>query len=98
MAPAGKQFHTLGIAAICWAIWKTRNTVCFEGKSVTNPVTFAHELLGRFLENDKEALVAGVNTMLEIAVKLMSKKTAKKGQYLLKDDKGDSQGDREGLF
>ena len=59
---------------------------------------FAHELLGRFLENDKEALVAGVNTMLEIAVKLMSKKTAKKGQYLLKDDKGDSQGDREGLF
>ena len=85
MAPAGKQFHTLGIAAICWAIWKTRNTVCFEGKSVTNPVTFAHELLGRFLENDKEALVAGV--------KLMNKKTAKKGQYSLKDDKGDSQED-----
>jgi hypothetical protein len=23
--PGGKQFHAVGIAAICWAIWKTRN-------------------------------------------------------------------------
>ena len=41
-----------------------------------------------FLENDKEALVAGVNTMLQIAVKLLGKKTAKDGQHLLKDDNG----------
>jgi hypothetical protein len=31
--PFGKQFHTMGIAAICWAIWKTRNKVCFEEKN-----------------------------------------------------------------
>lgn len=46
-----------------------------------------------FLENDKEALVAGVNTMLQIAVKLLGKKTAKDGQHLLKDDNGDSEED-----
>jgi hypothetical protein len=30
-----------------------------------------------FLEDDKEALMAGANTMLEIAVKLLGKKTVK---------------------
>lgn len=48
---------------------------------------------GLFVENKKEALVAGVNTMLEIAVKLLGKKTAQKGQFLLKDDKEDNQED-----
>jgi hypothetical protein len=32
----GKKFHAVGTAAICWTIWKTRNSVCFEGKIVTN--------------------------------------------------------------
>jgi hypothetical protein len=25
--PSGKKFHAIGIAAVCWAIWKTRNNV-----------------------------------------------------------------------
>jgi hypothetical protein len=28
----GRKFHTLGIASICWAIWKARNKLCFELK------------------------------------------------------------------
>lgn len=33
------QFHSLGIAAICWAIWKTRNCICFEGKKIHDAVS-----------------------------------------------------------
>ena len=72
--PFGKQFHTLGIAAICWAIWKTRNKACFEGKLLKNPasiICYACVLMdywaGLFMEIDKEALIAGANTMLQIA-------------------------------
>jgi hypothetical protein len=38
---------------------------------------------GLFLEDDKEALIAGVNTMMEIAVKLLDKKKSKKRLHLM---------------
>jgi hypothetical protein len=31
--PRGKSVYMLGLVAICWAIWKTRNAVCFEKKN-----------------------------------------------------------------
>lgn len=37
--PGGKQFHTIGTAAICWAIWKARNGVCFEKKKMLDPIS-----------------------------------------------------------
>lgn len=37
--PSGKQFHAIGIAALCWAIWKTRNRACFEGKCINDPAS-----------------------------------------------------------
>lgn len=36
--PSGKKFHTFGIAAICWAIWKSRNRACFEKKYIQDPM------------------------------------------------------------
>jgi len=30
--PNGTSFHTLGLAAFCWAIWKRRNKACFDKK------------------------------------------------------------------
>ena len=30
-----KQF--MGLAAVCWAIWRTRNSVCFYEKKVKSP-------------------------------------------------------------
>lgn len=69
--PGGKKFHTLGIATICWAIWKARNKLCFEGKIVQNHISIvchACALMsywtGLYLEKDKETLEAGVNAML----------------------------------
>jgi len=99
--PAGKKFHTSGIAAICWSIWRIRNSICFEGKKVSSPISIismACSLMcywsGLFLEADKDDLVAGANSMLAIALKLLNKKMLKQNPLLLKDDKEEDQ-DRE---
>lgn len=36
--PSGHKLHLWGISAICWAIWKTRNRACFEGRIIKNPI------------------------------------------------------------
>jgi hypothetical protein len=36
--PVGPNFHIVGIAALCWAISKTRNNACFEGRLISSPV------------------------------------------------------------
>jgi len=58
--------------------------VCFEGKSLTNPISvichacaLMNYWAGLFMEIDKEALEAGVNTMLKIAASLLGKKLAR---------------------
>jgi hypothetical protein len=37
LLPQRKQFHMIGLAAFCWAIWKTRNNICFEKKLISSP-------------------------------------------------------------
>jgi len=79
--PRGKQFYAVGIAAVCWSIWKIRNKICFDGKKLHNPleiVSHACALMkfwaGLQKEVDKEALIKGVETMFKIVVQLLSKK------------------------
>jgi hypothetical protein len=103
--PGGEKFHTLGIVAICWSIWKARNKLCFEGKMVKTPLSIicnACALMsywaGLYPAEDKDTLVARVNAMLQIAVKLLSRK-AKPGETpLLQDDGGDRDEDRRNLM
>jgi hypothetical protein len=53
---------------------------------------------GLYPAEDKDTLVAGVNAMLQIAVKLLSNK-AKPGEFpLLQDDGGDQDEDRRNLM
>ena len=33
----GQKFHMWVVAAICWAIWKTGNKMCFDGKRTSEP-------------------------------------------------------------
>lgn len=80
----GKKFHTLGIAAIYWSIWKARNKLCFEGKLVKSPLSIicnACELMsqwaGLYPEEDKEMLINGADLMLKIAIKLLKEKKKK---------------------
>jgi hypothetical protein len=35
--PGGKHVFFVGLAAVCWSIWKIRNNICFEGKRVKTP-------------------------------------------------------------
>jgi len=87
----------MGIAAICWTIWKTRNKSCFEGKIIRNPaeiICYACALMtywaGLFLEMDKETLQAGVTTMLQIATKLMIRSKQGDGNLFLKERSDDN--------
>jgi len=95
--PTGKQFHTFGIAAVCWAIWKARNRTCFEGKPISNLVSIICHVCslmkywaGLFKEVDKEALENGVNTMLKIATSLLAKRNREE-DMLIKDNDADNQ-------
>jgi hypothetical protein len=36
LSSASRNVQIAGIAAICWAIWKTRNSLCFEKKNLKN--------------------------------------------------------------
>jgi hypothetical protein len=40
--PASRNVQILGVAAICWAIWKLRNRSCFEGKLIKSPIKLIH--------------------------------------------------------
>jgi hypothetical protein len=35
--PQAPEMHAVGLAAVIWAIWRTRNTVCFDNKRVKSP-------------------------------------------------------------
>jgi hypothetical protein len=96
-----EKFHALGIVAICYAIWKTRNNVCFEGKTVTSLISiicYACSLMeywvDLFLDDDKDQLVAGANTMLKIALQLVGKEAKVQRNHSLEDAKSKDQDDK----
>ena len=35
--PQGERHFTVGLAAVCWAIWNRRNQVTFEHKKMSSP-------------------------------------------------------------
>ena len=88
----------LGIPAICWALWKTRNQVCFEGKAIRHPVSivcYACALMsywaGLFEGEDRKALEDGVDTMLQIALRPVDKMVPGNNQLLLQQEEDDDQ-------
>jgi hypothetical protein len=68
--PVGFNFHVLGVAALCWAIWKTRNKACFEGKLISSPMSlicymcsFLRYWAGLQTGDDKELLLEGASCL-----------------------------------
>lgn len=65
----GSMFHMVGLAAMCWALWRVRNNICFEKKIVKSPteiiclascfITFWAALQ----KGDKELLEAGAEAL-----------------------------------
>ena len=72
--PNGASVHVLGFAAICWAIWKSRNRACFDNKIIRNPaqiVIHACALMvfwaGLYTPELQDQLAVGVKFILSCA-------------------------------
>jgi hypothetical protein len=68
--PQAPSLHAVGLAAVCWAIWHTRNAVCFEHKRVKSPTeiicltcTFLSYWAGLLKEDLKEQMIQGTKVM-----------------------------------
>ena len=75
LLPQRKQFHMIGLAAFCWAIWKTRNNICFEKKLISSPTeivclasSFLNYWAGLQAGQSKEELERGAATILKTAL------------------------------
>lgn len=70
-----KQFFMVGLAAICWAIWKARNAFCFEKKLTRLPTeiicsvsSFVTYWAGLHKEDDKKELEQGAEALMKTAL------------------------------
>jgi mannosylglycoprotein endo-beta-mannosidase len=71
-----KKVHMVGLSAICWAVWKSRNAIHFEKKAIRSPteiICLASSLLIYWAglqkdESTKQALEAGAEAMKETAL------------------------------
>ncbi|PNT74991.1 hypothetical protein BRADI_1g25933v3, partial [Brachypodium distachyon] len=64
--PISRNLQIIGVAAICWAIWKIHNKACFEKKLIRSPaeiVCYACAFLiywaGLQNESERNNLLAG---------------------------------------
>jgi hypothetical protein len=82
----------LGFAVICWAIWKTRNMVCFKKKMLTNPINiifsacaFIQYWVGLYPEETQQLTKDGVEVLMKTALKLIGKQENRKQVPALKE-------------
>jgi hypothetical protein len=67
--PGGEEVCMLGLVALCWATWTTRNSICFDKKEFRNPC----EII--FLVCVKQEMIEkGVQTMIRVAMQILEKK------------------------
>lgn len=72
---SAKHFHMVGLSSVCWAIWKTRNAVCFESKRIkcpTNLVCYISSFLSYWADLQKPGnqaqLEAGAKVLKTVAL------------------------------
>jgi hypothetical protein len=73
--PKNTNLHMVGLAAICWAIWQSRNSICFEKKKIRSPVeiiclasSFVKYWAGLQKEEDKSILDGGPEAIKNAAL------------------------------
>jgi hypothetical protein len=74
LVPASRNVQIVGLAAVCWAIWKLRNRACFEHKLIKSPselisfvVVFINYWVGLHNSPDAENIRAGAASLLQLA-------------------------------
>ena len=74
----GEIFYTFGLAAICWAIWNSRNQATFEGKKLQTPFAaiysacgFMSYWAGMMTGEDREAMERGAKMLRANASNMM---------------------------
>jgi hypothetical protein len=72
--PASRNVQILGVAAICWTIWKLRNRACFEGKLIKSPIelilyatVFMNYWAGLNSVADQENIRRGARNLVNVA-------------------------------
>jgi hypothetical protein len=73
--PQGSVMHAVGLAAMCWAIWRSRNAVCFENKRVKSPTeivcmmcSFLIYWAGLLTEEWKHQVIQGAEAVKKAAI------------------------------
>jgi hypothetical protein len=78
--PGGDMVRHFDLAAVSWAIWKSRNKAIFDKKWIKHPVkilvyasTFMSYWAGLYNATIQEQITGGVETMLTIAYRLLAR-------------------------
>ena len=78
MASGGGAVYTSGCSAVCWAIWKYRNKVCFDKKIIKSPLeiitlvcSFLTYWAGLYNTETQGKILEGVQALLACAHKMM---------------------------
>jgi hypothetical protein len=73
--PQAPSMHTVGLATVVWAIWRTRNNVCFNKKKMRSPTeivclicSFLAYWTGLFKEDLKEQVIQGAEVVKSTAL------------------------------
>jgi hypothetical protein len=90
--PGGDKMYMVGLAAICWVIWKGQNRVCFEKKHLRSPselvystCAFLRYWAGLQAEESQKLIVSRVDLMMRTAMKLLGKKSVPSNQLTIRD-------------
>jgi hypothetical protein len=98
----GEKVYMLGLAAVCWAIWRARNDVCYEKKVIKNPIvilysgcTFMSYWSGLYPEEKQKLIKDGVDLMMKTTVKLLGRKKDGNSTMALMDKAADAPPDTD---
>lgn len=75
-AKVSSNIQIVGLAAICWAIWKLKNRACFEHRLIRSPAelicyacAFLKYWAGLQAEGDREMLIEGARMLQQEALR-----------------------------
>ncbi|KAF7016307.1 hypothetical protein CFC21_029951 [Triticum aestivum] len=84
--PDGEKFYTFGLAALCWAMWNSRNRATFEFKKLRSPFDVIYSACGYItywaglmMGEEREAMERGAKMLRINALNMMRICTAPGG-------------------